>query len=746
MQGKDTKIIGIDNPELTKSIFSLFKNPITNKHPERDVDVKDIFKLISSDQFAHQTEYLRSLKGKESARKYKATAFDYVTFNGRFTSRQDDALIKPSGLFIIDVDHLGDTSDQFKKSIVSDKVIRPLLVFKSPSGDGYKVVIKIDPKIINYQAKSNIMLPIWGAVNRYFEINYSHLIKGDSKNCYIDKSGKDLSRACFICHDPEAFIDIESNVELGEEFLNEFQADNESKFKKIYDRTQKQAVNPATKLSDLAKRHLLPEGNHHPELLTFIGAAKAIGKSVEQTLDYIRTNVDISTESSHSDTDQLEELVRDIYQRYKDPDSGVIYLTPLSIGFGILNLKYSKDAKQYVVSSLFVDEVRNIIHREGFAKRKIGKVYVFIQIEGCMIREVSPENMRDFMTSYIDSIENCISFSYKGQDYNIPAATIRDTYLKNSNNIFNKVWMEHLHIHEVPILKDKEHEIYFYFKNGLVTVSKNGIEFNGSPEHDEYCIWEDQVIKHDYVQITDFTNCHFYKFLRNVTNDDEQRFARMVTGIGYLLHHYFRAREGQAIIFYDEAITDSKTPQGGSGKGLIINAVKQVRNVTKIDGKHFNSKDKFRWEMISPGTQVVWLDDVSPDFEFSVLHSNLTDGWTIERKYLSKFYIDPEDSPKTVICSNSIIKGGGSTNKRRQTPIELSDFYSKQIIRGDEKPIEETHGGLFFDKRTWDSNEWSCFFSVMTNCAFQYGWKRKKARSVKLIQHRVQMRKGLYLS
>jgi hypothetical protein len=194
----------------------------------------------------------------------------------------------------------------------------------------------------------------------------------------------------------------------------------------------------------------------------------------------------------------------------------------------------------------------------------------------------------------------------------------------------------------------------------------------------------------------------------------------MSTGIGYLLHHYFRESEGQAVLFYDETITDVKTPQGGSGKGLIVNAIKQLRNVTKIDGKHLDISNRFRWEQVSPSTQVVWLDDMMPDFDFSILHSNLTDGMTIERKYLSQFLIQPKDAPKTVLCSNSIIKGGGSTNRRRQFIVELSDFYSRQIIKGDEKPIEREHGCLFFDNDAWPAEEWDLFFSVMLDCAYQY--------------------------
>jgi hypothetical protein len=80
---------------------------------------------------------------------------------------------------------------------------------------------------------------------------------------------------------------------------------------------------------------------------------------------------------------------------------------------------------------------------------------VYIQKNGCIISEVSPENMRDYMTAYVDSIQDSICFSYQNKLYQIPPAAIRETYLKNSNNIFNKVWLEHLQEHTEPLLKIK---------------------------------------------------------------------------------------------------------------------------------------------------------------------------------------------------------------------------------------------------------------------------------------------------
>jgi hypothetical protein len=708
---KDT----INGIELAK--FSYFKAPIKNTKPERETDLQEVHELITSGVFEVKTIELRNIN-PDDQQGFKASKLDYASFGGTFLIRKDAALKTPSNYLIIDVDHLGEKLPEVRQRIINDTILCPQLVFISPRGDGLKIIVKINPDVIDYSAGSNIMDPIWQAVNSYISKQYADLITPNEKGDYIDPACKDVSRACFLCHDATAHLNLNDNNILGSDFIIDYPPIEITKPKKAA--AGKLKVNPATTLQDLAERHLQPTDNHHPQLLAFIGAAKSIGKPIEHTIDFLLNNVHVSPQSSESDPATLRTTVEDIYSRYNANSEGIEYLTPLSFGYKILYFKYVKDIKMFVVSSLFWDAVRTILHDAGFAKRSIGKNYVFIQKKGCIIHEVSPENMRDFFTDYVTSIEASFDFIYQGETYQIPPAIIRETYLKNSNSIFNPTWLQHLQIHNEPILKDKEKEMFFLFQNGIVSASKEQTKLKSWDEVSGFCVWEEQIIKHDFHYVEDCTTSHFYKFLRNVTNQDDERFITMCSGIGYLLHHYFRESEGQAVIFYDETITDVKTPQGGSGKGLIVNGIKQLRNVTKIDGKHLDSTNRFRWEQVSPATQVVWLDDVKPDFDFSILHSNLTDGMTIERKYLSQFLIQPKDSPKTVLCSNSIIKGGGSTNRRRQFIIELSDFYSRQIIKGDEKPIERTHECLFFDREAWKAPEWDMFFSVMLDCAFQY--------------------------
>jgi len=701
--------------------ISYYNKPIQNKIPSGVLDLNQIFSEIKSPRYKKVTDELRAIKNKSKAGEFKNTKFDYVTFGGIFSKRGENFLIEPSHYFTIDVDNIGENLMNLRQAIIDDQELCPQMVFISPRGNGLKVIVKIDSNLIQYQAKGRKMEILWDAVNSYFSVHYADFITPSEKNEYIDSTGKDISRACYLCHDPHVHFFPNDTGIIDNDFIQKYPSiiikSVNNRSKRVT--TNEITVNPSTNLRVLAKRHLKETDNHYPDLIKFVGAACTTGQSIEEVKEYITKHVNISTDSTHSDEDKLFRLVDDIYERYNTNSEEVITLDVRTIAYKILYGKYDKDAGMFVFSSLYRDGVLKMLHDAGFAKRKIGKNFVYIQANGCIIKEVTPENMRDYMISHVFCIEEKYSFIYKKQDYSIYPDNIREIFLRTSNDIFNKNWLEHIREHTVPVLKDKAHEMYFFLKNVLVTISKEGISTESWEDKTGFCIWAEQIIQRDFEIIEDYTQSHFYKFLRNVTNNEEDRFNSMVTGIGYLMHHSFKESEGQAVIFYDEEVTDIKTPQGGSGKGLIINAIKQVRNVTKIDGKHLDATNRFRWELIVPSTQLVWIDDVKPDFDFSMLFSNLTDGWTIERKNLPQFTIAPKDSPKTVICSNSIIKGGGSTYMRRQFVIELSNFYSKKIKTGNEKPIEQEHGCIFFGEK-WMQQEWNMFFNLMFDCAYQF--------------------------
>ncbi len=182
------------HPEEAKPVihipkFSYFKAPVSNIYPKNTISVVEVYSLIKSTQNTSYTEQLRAIQAKDEARKYKASKFDYVTFSGTFEKRNDKSLLNHSGLLTIDFDHIPNLQ-QLKNQLLKDEYFETEILFVSPSGDGLKWIIPIDITESTHQ-------------------NYFNAVANYIKEAYqqeVDKSGKDISRACFLPSDPEVYI------------------------------------------------------------------------------------------------------------------------------------------------------------------------------------------------------------------------------------------------------------------------------------------------------------------------------------------------------------------------------------------------------------------------------------------------------------------------------------------------------------------------------------------------------------
>ena len=175
--------------EKGKGRVSFFEAPISNTKPGGELSLEEVHRLITGEKYKVRTGQLRALADKGKARKYKAANFDYCTFSGVFGLRANHALVEHSGLLCMDLDHLPDVA-KMKKRLLADPLFDTQLLFVSPSGDGLKWVVPIDLSRASHEV--------------YFEGVAHYLLV-----CYgveADKSGRDVSRACFLPYDPEAFL------------------------------------------------------------------------------------------------------------------------------------------------------------------------------------------------------------------------------------------------------------------------------------------------------------------------------------------------------------------------------------------------------------------------------------------------------------------------------------------------------------------------------------------------------------
>ena len=183
------QVVAPEPVKLKAPLFSFYTKPVTNINPTRDIDLVEAYSIIKGDSFATCTSTLRSIQDVKEARKYKAFNFDYVTFSGTFSQRNDKHLRKHSGLLTIDFDHVSDLSG-LKAELLKDQYFETELLFVSPSGDGLKWIIPIELTKAKHQ-------DYFKAVANYILHTYK---------LEVDQSGKDISRACFLPHDPQVFI------------------------------------------------------------------------------------------------------------------------------------------------------------------------------------------------------------------------------------------------------------------------------------------------------------------------------------------------------------------------------------------------------------------------------------------------------------------------------------------------------------------------------------------------------------
>ena len=179
----------IEVMQSTKLYFSFFKAPISNVRPFKDITLSDTFNYITGSYAEKRTLKLRVMTDAKHARNFKAANFDYCTFSGTFRQRNESGLIEHSGLLCLDFDHLNDVESLFLR-LLEDEYFETQLLFRSPSGDGLKWIVPINvaemPHGDYFRAVSNYVLATYGVE--------------------VDRSGRDIPRACFLPYDPQAFI------------------------------------------------------------------------------------------------------------------------------------------------------------------------------------------------------------------------------------------------------------------------------------------------------------------------------------------------------------------------------------------------------------------------------------------------------------------------------------------------------------------------------------------------------------
>jgi len=158
------------------------------KEPSQTMTPAEVMKVIKGHRLKQDIERLRGylMAGDKDAYDRGKPDLMGVSWSGTFSRLKKDGLITHSGLIVADFDHLGEDLPRVRAALEADQAV--VICFTSPSGDGLKAVYAVSDPSDHGRA--------WQAVADQAK----HATGVDA-----DKSGKDVSRLCFLSHDPDCY-------------------------------------------------------------------------------------------------------------------------------------------------------------------------------------------------------------------------------------------------------------------------------------------------------------------------------------------------------------------------------------------------------------------------------------------------------------------------------------------------------------------------------------------------------------
>ncbi len=664
-------------------------------------EVSFILKRIKEGKSKNLIKEIRKEKDKTARNELKKN-LPAICFSGQFNKRSDASLLEHSGIMCLDFDGYKKQKDmlQDKEMFINNKFV--LSVFVSPSGNGLKVLIKIPADADNH-------------------IKYFTSLKTEFDSTYFDTTSKNLSRVCYESYDPLLYYNPNSLIwdTIEEEEHEERSSYKDKPTIKITD--ENKIVEILVKW--WTKRYPMAEGqrNHNVYILAMAFNDFGISKSLAsficnqyESKSFPKNEIETTINSAYGKTQNFgtkyyedTETIDEIKQKLKRGDSKKVIRRQLldtnvdeEVIEAVLEKAEEDDTAKFwsknekgtikVIPILF----KKFLEDSGFYKYcpEGGKNYVFVKVTNNLIDHTSEKEIKDYILDKLYHYEDVSVYNY----------------FADQTRLFREEFLTLLSTIDIYFIADTKKSSYLYYKNCAVQITKDEVVSIDYVDLGGY-VWKDHVIDRMYKEC-ESNQCDYQTFISNVCGQKEKRKLSMESTIGFLMHGHKNLSYCPAVILNDEVISDN--PEGGTGKGIFMNALSHMKKLVTIDGKAFTFERSFAYQLVSADTQILCFDDVKKYFDFERLFSVVTEGLTLEKKNKDAIKIPFSKSPKIAITTNYAIKGAGNSFARRKWELELHQHYTKSYTPQDE------FGKLFFGD--WDSDEWCYFDNYMIYCLQLY--------------------------
>lgn len=628
-----------------------------------------------------------------------------ILFAGTFTERNSSSLQKHSGLMVVDFDKYPNEKTMFEQLELLKQNPHFVLLFISPSGKGIKGVIKVCDNLTK-----DTHPKVFKEFYKKFEYEYFDIVNSD------------ICRICFESYDPNIYVNMDAQT--FEPILKDegFTVSERAPLVPITDEDKIIA-----KIMDWNWQKDFVEGERNSYIFDLAGAFCEYGVSEYNCEMYILNNVVIGEFSE-------QEAKTTIKSAYKKRNFDTKYFENYEkINSIKVDLKRGKKEviEKYGITEGTFDEIKEVAEHDDFwcytdkNKLKIDNLKYKLFLERNGFKKYFQSDAQKASWIYVSSNKVVETSAEKIKDFVLNYLLERNewdvwNYCASFQNIFSETYLSMIESVELLMLQDSKFKSYIAFENGILEVTKDTTRLVDFIDVDGY-VWKSQIIPRDYVHLEQYEN-EYATFIKNISNSEPLPIECV---IGYLLSTYKNKMNNKAIILNDEVI--SENPEGGTGKGLFVQGLRQIRKVSILDGKTFDDKKSFPYQTVSPETQVLVFDDVKQNFDFESKFSLVTEGMTLERKNKDAIKLKVEESPKLVISTNYAIKGEGNSHDRRRFEIEFAQYYGKALT-----PYDEFDRQLFDD---WELNDFQRFDNYMVYCLQCYlklGLVPQNAKNIKM--------------
>lgn len=692
---------------------------------------KDCIGLIKGDGLMNITNQYRLMEpGKQRdkfKKNFKAVCWSAAAFKDN--KRSADNVVKHSGLICLDIDklELHEIEDLWNK-ITSDPYT--YFAFISPSGNGIKVVIKIEPDVTKH-------LSFFQSLQEYYTERF---------RITIDPSGKDVSRLCFVCYDPTAF----SNESAAEYKIKKAES-TPAKYEvtlsiKEQQNLRKNTAADVNAVFDFTQNRLqYTEGSRNNFLYLFACNCNRKGISQADAEDFA------AGFAFDLDKDEVSKTIASAYKnhaaeygKFSPKNRAVLHIdnslpqtrsgnidnsnkvqekTPVNILSTNWYIESINDKTGKQSFSLHYTNFYNFLDQQGFCNLKIDNQNMeLVQINNNVVSPVIINKNRNDVKTFMNR--------YCKEKKLLPPLEMLH---RGQSKYFSREQFINLSYRDIDFLKDEKDVSYHFHSNCVVEVRAEGIHVRDY-KFGEKCMWASQINPRPFTRReikagfnldgrirAEDTDCEFAKYQilvschpdSDVTADvANKRYLSHATSFGYLINNY-KPVDGPAIVGADHHKAIDRSEQNGrTGKGIFSKALGHVTKRFAVDGRKFDPKDQSVFESLTMDSKVITVDDCHARFDFGHFFVPVTEEFSIRKMYVGYITIPYELSPKWYFNTNFTFAGDGDSFSARQHVIEFDNFFNK-----DHTPIHYFGHTLF---REWTEEQWNMFYNYAYECDCLY--------------------------